>query len=94
MNMATSAAIIAAQMIADAVKASGTIVRVEPEEFAKILARTATPLVIYSEGGLLQTQYQYLTSYKGFAFFTKSAEQISLPSAAEVIVADKIWIPG
>ena len=91
--MATAAAILAAQ-IAEAVKASGTVVRVEPAEFAKLLARTNSPLVIYKEGGIIQTKYEYLTSYKGFAFFTKSDEQISLPATAEVIVADKIWIPG
>ena len=92
--MAEAAAVIAAQMIAEAVKASGTVVKVEPAEFAKLLAKTDRPLVVYSEGGLLQTQYQYLMSYKGFAFFTKSAEQISLPRTAEVVIAEKIWIPG
>jgi hypothetical protein len=59
-----------------------------------LLAKTTAPLVIYSEGGVLQKQYQYLTSYKGFAFYTKAYEQISLPSTAEVVVAEKIWIPG
>jgi len=91
--MAEAAAIIAAQ-IAEAIKASGTIVKVEPEVFAKLLARIDNPLVIYSEGGVISTNYQYLTSYKGFAFFTKADEQISLPRTAEVIVAEKIWIPG
>ena len=91
--MATAAAIIAAQ-IAEAVKASGTVVRVEPAEFVKLLARTDNPLVIYAEGGILQTKYEYLTSYKGFAFFTKAEEQIPLPASVEVIVAEKIWIPG
>jgi hypothetical protein len=91
--MAEAAAILAAQ-IAEAVKASGTIVRVEPGEFAKLLMKTNDPLVIYSEGGIIQTNHQYLTSYKGFAFFTKADEEISLPATAEVIVAEKIWIPG
>jgi len=91
--MAASAAIIA-QMIAEAVKASGTLIRVEPEEFAKILGKTEAPLVVYAEGGVLQTNHQYLTSYKGFAFYTKSADELSLPPQAEVVVAEKIWIPG
>ena len=91
--MAASAAILAAQ-IAEAVKASGTVVRVEPAEFAKLLAKTNNPLVIYSEGGVISTNHQYLTNYKGFAFYTKADEEISLPATAEVIVADKIWIPG
>ncbi|HYW73019.1 MAG TPA: hypothetical protein VE961_18475 [Pyrinomonadaceae bacterium] len=91
--MAESAAIIAAQ-IAEAIKASGVIVKVEPEVFAKLLARVDNPLVIYSQGGLISTHHDYLTSYKGFAFFARADEQIPLPSTAEVIVAEKIWIPG
>jgi hypothetical protein len=92
--MGTEAAVIAAQMIANAVKASGTVVRVEPSEFAKLLTRAESPLVIYTQGGLISTNHQYLISYKGFAFYTKSDEPIDLPKNAEVIVADKIWIPG
>lgn len=91
--MGAEAAAIAA-MIANAIKASGTLVRVEPSEFAKIVNKVDSPLVIYTEGGLISTNHQYLTSYKGFAFYTKSDEQIGLPRNTEVIVADKIWIPG
>jgi len=91
--MAEAAAVVA-QMIAEATKACGTIVKVEPEAFAQLLTKTESPLVIYSEGGLISTNHQYLTSYKGFAFFTKADEPISLPTGAEVIVAEKIWIPG
>ena len=91
--MAESAAIVA-QMIAEATKASGTIVKVEPEAFAQLLTKTENPLVVYSEGGIISTNHQYLTSYKGLAFFTKADEPISLPKGAEVIVAEKIWIPG
>ena len=81
-------------MIANAIKASGTVVKVEPDEFLKILAKIEKPLVVYAEGGMISTNYQYMVSYKGFAFYTKAAEEIGLPSGAEVIVADKIWIPG
>ena len=91
--MATSGAVVA-QMIAEASRASGTIVRVEPEVFAQLVARAEAPLVVYSEGGLISTNHQYLTSYKGLAFYTKADDPISLPATAEVIVADKIWIPG
>ena len=92
--MGASAAAIMAQMIANAVKASGTVVRVEPEEFAKLLTRVESPLVIYTQGGVISTNHQYLISYKGFAFYTKSDEEIELPKTAEVVIADKIWIPG
>ena len=33
-------------MIANAIKASGTLVRIEPVEFSKILTRVESPLVI------------------------------------------------
>ena len=39
----------AAAAIAQAIKASGAIVRVEPEDFEQILRRTDRPLVVCSE---------------------------------------------
>jgi hypothetical protein len=83
----------AAAAIANAIKASGTIVRVTPEMFVTILRKTEKPLIVYSQGGFLSRNHQYLTSYKGFAFFTTSREQIDLPRSVEVVLADKIWIP-
>ena len=91
--MGAEAAAIAA-MIANAVKASGTVVRIEPDEFLKILKKVDAPLVIYAEGGMISTNYQYMVSYKGFAFYCKADDPIELPKKAEVVVADKIWIPG
>jgi len=91
--VADGGAAAVAAIIANAIKASGTVVRVEPDTFAGILRRVDSPLVIYQKSGLF-TGHQYLTSYKGFVFFTKSREQIDLPRSAEVIVADKIWTPS
>jgi hypothetical protein len=92
--MAAGGAAAAAAAIAQAIKASGVVVRLKPEEFTKLLGRIAQPLVVYAEGGVFRTNYQYLTSYKGLAFFTKSSEAIPMPAAAELIVAGQIWIPG
>jgi hypothetical protein len=83
-----------AAIIANAIKASGAIVRVEPEDFAALLRKADRPLVVYAEGGLISTNHQYLMNYKGLTFFTKSDEQIDLPRTVEVVVADKIWIPA
>jgi hypothetical protein len=91
--MGAEAAAIAA-MIANAIKASGTVVKIEPEEFVKILKKIEAPLVIYAEGGMISTNYQYMVSYKGFAFYCKADDPIELPKKVEVVVADKIWIPG
>lgn len=90
--MSAGAAAVAAA-IAQAIRASGVLVRVSPDDFQKILRKGEHPLVIYATGGFFTTNHQYLTSYKGFAFFTKSAAEIILPSGTETIVANKIWIP-
>ena len=88
---AASAAVLAA--IASAVKASGVIVNLEPEEFQKLVARAGEALVVCATGGFISTNYQYLFSYKGLAFFTKSDEPINLPSGVETIIAEDIWVP-
>ena len=51
-------------------------------------------MVVTAEGGFFSTKYQYLTSYKGLAFFTESGVPLSLPDGTEVVAARKIWIPG
>jgi hypothetical protein len=83
----------AAAAIAQAIKASGVIVRVEPDDFLGILQRQPGALVIHATGGFFSTNYQYLTSYKGLAFFTKSPEPLNLPSGTELVQAKAIWIP-
>jgi len=50
-------------------------------------------LVVQAEGGFFKTKHIYLTSYKGLAFAAKSDELIPLPATAELILAEKIWIP-
>lgn len=89
-----SGAAAAAAAIAQAIKASGVIVRVEPGDFLAILEHQEGPLVVHAEGGVFFTNYQYLTSYKGLAFFTKSHNPISLPAGTELVQAKKIWIPA
>jgi hypothetical protein len=91
---ATAGAAAAAAAVAQAIKASGAIVRVEPDDFLRIVARQTGPLVVHATGGFFSTSYQYLSSYKGLAFFTKSASPLTLPSGCELVVAQKIWIPG
>lgn len=89
-----SGAAAAAAAIAQAIGASGVIVRVEPDDFLAILQRQEEPLVVHATGGFLSTNYQYLTSYKGLAFFSKSNMPMSLPAGTELVYAKKIWIPG
>ncbi|TWT86158.1 hypothetical protein Mal64_38980 [Pseudobythopirellula maris] len=93
-SAATNAAV--QQAIANSIRASGVLVRMEPGDLLGLLGRTAEPLVVYAiQSGFLQkTKHQYLTSYKGLAFFAHSDEPIQLPREAEVVTADKIGIPG
>lgn len=89
--MAEAAAHAAA--IAQAIKASGVLVRVEPDDFVRILNAQAEPLVIRARGGMFRAHWRYLTSYKGLGFFTKSPEALLLSGRAQVINARKIWVP-
>jgi hypothetical protein len=84
----------AAAAIANAVKASGAIVRIESADFETILGKSDNPLVVCAQGGFFSTNYQYLMGYKGLIFFCKSATPLTLPVSVEVIRAKKIWIPG
>jgi hypothetical protein len=92
--MSASAGAAAAAAIAQAIKASGVIVRVSQEDFENILNKSDKPLVICATGGFISTNYQYMTSYKGFAFFTKCPAPLTFSPKVETIVAKKIWIPG
>ncbi len=90
--MGTEGVIAAA--IAQATKASGVIVRMDPEEFQQLLYRISQPLVVVARAGMLSKKYQYLVGYRGLAFFTSSAEEIHLPGGCDVVSAKQIWVPG
>jgi hypothetical protein len=79
--------------IANAIKASGAIVRVEPEEFLKILRKAEKPLVVTARGGVFKANYQYLTGYQGLVFYTKTSTALMLPNGAEIVASEQIWIP-
>ena len=79
--------------IANAIKASGVVVRVDAADFLAVLKRVDEPLVVVSYGGVFKKQHRYLTSYKGLAFFTKSPTALVLPPRVEVIHANSISIP-
>lgn len=89
-----AAAASAAAAIAQAVKASGTLVRMDPEDFRRIVERQEAPLVVTAEGGFFGASYRYLTSYKGLAFFAKSKQPLELGGGVEVVRAEKIWMPS
>ncbi len=90
--MAAGAAAHAA-MIAQATKASGTIVRVAPADFQRLVERADAPVVVVARGGMFRKHLKYLTSYRGLAFFTTSEAALVLPRHCEIVQAEKIWIP-
>jgi len=95
MNGAGAAA-AAAAAVAQAIKASGVIVRLEPKEFLKLLNRNSSGLVVHALAGLFKfsTSHTYLMGYKGLAFYTRCREPIPLPGTCEVMEAQKVWMPG
>lgn len=90
--MAETAAAHAAA-IAQAIKASGTLVQLEPRDSARMLQKQESPLVVRAKAGLFKTKWYYLTTYKGLAFFCNSPEPLPLSGRTEVIDARKIWAP-
>jgi hypothetical protein len=93
MSNGGAAAGAAAAAIARAIKASGVIVRVSPEDFRTLVGRAHDALVVHAESRWFGTRYKYLLAYKGFAFYVKSKEPISLPGNVVLIHAEKIWVP-
>ncbi len=91
---AATAAAARASAIAQAIKASGAIVSLSPDDFLYIVSKTPRSIVITATGGMFRQNYQYMTSYKGFVFFAKSSTPLPLPPDAEIIAANKIWIPA
>lgn len=85
----------AAAAIAQAVKASGAIVRMDPENFVQIVHRAEEPVVVMATSKIFgRISYKYLTSYKGLAFYAKSSSQLPLGVRTELVYAKQIWIPA
>jgi hypothetical protein len=92
--MSAGAGAAAAAALAQAIKAMGTVVRVESGEFLRIVDQNPEPLIVHATGGFFSAKELYLTSYRGFVFFTKSDMPLPLTANCQIIEARKIWIPG
>ncbi|MCU0913797.1 MAG: hypothetical protein MUC88_04435 [Planctomycetes bacterium] len=90
---AGAVAAVAEASIAEAIKASGAIVSVEPAAFETILKKAEAPLVVHARGGVFTTKYHYLTAYKGLIFYTRTPTPLLLSPQVELIHARKIWVP-
>ena len=88
---ATGAA-AAAAAAAQAIKASGAIVKMKPDQFQLLLDKESVALVVTSERGMSK-KLSYLMNYGGLFFYTTTKEPLRLPESAEIVIAEKIWIP-
>jgi hypothetical protein len=84
-------AAVAAAAIGQAIKASGAIVAVEPEQFTRLLAGNAQGLVVHAPAAF--SRHKYIMGYRGLVFWTKTREPIYVPSTVQVVEAKKIWVP-
>ena len=91
-NAAVGAAAAAAAI--QAAKAVGTIVKIDPSEFAKILGKLENGLVVHAIGGFWKKKHQYLTNYKGMFFYTETIDALQLSYKHEIIEAKNIWVPS
>ncbi len=94
MSAAGSSGGAAAAAVIQALKASGVIIKVEPEAFLELVFRYESPLVVHATSWLFGTYHQYLTSHRGLAFYARSPRPLELPDDVELIESRKIWIPG
>ena len=84
----------AAAVVIQATRANGVIVKMQPDEFLELLDRIEDPLIVEGLVGVFRKKSQYLTSYRGIAFYCVSAEPLPLPETSERVWAQHIWVPG
>ncbi len=65
-------AVHAAAAVAQAIKASGAIVSMEPDAFVQLVARIDEPLVVRAHSRFLGERFEYLVGYRGLVFYTKA----------------------
>ncbi len=77
-----------------AIASTGSFVKVTPEVMLGLISRMSEPLIIEShKKRFYGVEYSYLTSYKGFCFYTEAKSQLAIPASVEIIMASDMWIP-
>lgn len=84
----------AAAAVIQAAQAVGVIVKMQPGEFLQLLDRIENPLIVEGVSGLFRRRSQYLTSYRGIAFYCVNDNPLPLPQPCERVWAQRIWVPG
>ncbi len=94
MSGAAASGAAAQAAIQQAIKASGTLVKIEANDFSRLISKLDDALVIENVGkGLFNEFYRYCVSYKGFVFYCRTSQAISIPSRLEKINVKRIWLP-
>lgn len=83
----------AAAAVAMAIKASGALVRVPPDQFQRLLEQNVQGLVVHAEPRFLARRHKYIMGYKGLAFYALSNELLAMPRGVQLVEAKRIWIP-
>jgi hypothetical protein len=91
---AEGAAAAHAAAVAQAIKAMGPVVRMEPQEFLRLIGKLEHATIVTGIGGFWKKKNQYLTNYNGIYLFTESVEPLNLGYKVEIIAAKNIWVPG
>lgn len=91
-----AAASAAATALMNAVSAAGGMVRVEPEDFLRLLATHEPEVMVHYLGGwslFTSTAHNYIMPYKGLMIVTKSTDELLLPKSIEVFEAKSLYLP-
>lgn len=92
--MSGAAGVAAArQAIQNAIKASGAIIKIDPDDFSGLMAKMGNALVAEAPAGVFTKVWKYMTSYKGFLFYTQAKDRLSIPNRYEPIRSRKIRLP-
>lgn len=83
-----------AAAVVQAIKASGAIVRVEPDAFVHLVSQQDDPLVIHALAGVFKKRHAYLVAHRGFCFHAQSPDPLPLPGRTQLVEAKEIWVPG
>jgi hypothetical protein len=79
---------------ANAVKAFGGVITVEPALFAQLVNKSDDSLVVVAESRFFgRRRYRYLTGHKGLVFFATSGEPLQFSSRVEILRAKRIQVP-
>ena len=91
---AGAAGAAAAAAAINAVRSFGVIVHVTPEDFLTMVALQDEPLVVASnEKILFWSTCQYLVSFKGLTFFTKSPFPLEFDPGTLIVQCKCIRVP-